>query len=45
MSTLEGAVTLPRRRRTALPALLVLILALSALTNATGIADEQNIPA
>src|ERR1035438_745514 len=44
MSPVEGDVTLPRLHRTALPALSVLILALSSLANATRTADEQNIP-
>ena len=44
MSPLEGGVTLPRLQRTALPALLVLILALSSLAYANRKADEPNIP-
>jgi beta-galactosidase len=37
-------VALPRLQRTALPALLILILALSSLANASRKADEKNIP-
>jgi beta-galactosidase len=44
MSPLEGDVTLPRLQRTALPTLLVLILAVLSLASTTGMADEPNIP-